>query len=412
MESVTPKCIAIIGAGPVGLEAAVLADQHGFEVQVFERGRIAQNLCEWGHVRLFSPFGMNVSAWGRGALAARADGAPLPADDALLTGREFAQRYLLPLSRLPQLRGRIHQHTEVCAVSRSRTWKGDLIGKPQRAADPFQLLVRDGTGERIVAADVVFDCSGTYPQHNWLGAGGIPAVGETECAADIDYGLPDVLGADRGRYAGKTTLVVGGGYSAATAVVSLAELAAHEAGTRIIWVTRSDRRPPLMRFQPDPLPERDALAAAANRLALEEGGPVTWRPAGLIRAIERLPRADGFQVSGETTSPWKLTVHRIIGNVGYRPQRRLYEELQVHECYATQGPMKLAAALLGTASADCLQQSSGTADWLANPEPGFFILGAKSYGRDARFLLRIGIEQVRHVVELVAQGRFTPRSRT
>ncbi len=69
--------------------------------------------------------------------------------------------------------------------------------------------------------------------------------------------------------------------------------------------------------------------------------------------------------------------------------------------------MKLAAALLGAggsaAGGDCLQQTSQGADTLKNPEPGFFILGSKSYGRRNDFLMRVGWEQVGEVFELLAQ---------
>ena len=80
----------------------------------------------------------------------------------------------------------------------------------------------------------------------------------------------------------------------------------------------------------------------------------------------------------------------------------VYRQLQVHECWATSGPMKLAAALLGSASADCLTQERHGADTLRNPEPDFFILGAKSYGRNTTFLLRVGWDQVSDVFGLLA----------
>ena len=38
---------------------------------------------------------------------------------------------------------------------------------------------------------------------------------------------------------------------------------------------------------------------------------------------------------------------------------------------------------------------------LRNPEPNFFILGAKSYGRNSNFLLRTGFTQVREVFTLI-----------
>lgn len=79
------------------------------------------------------------------------------------------------------------------------------------------------------------------------------------------------------------------------------------------------------------------------------------------------------------------------------------EELQVHECYPSQGPIKLAAALLGEASTDCLQQTAKGTDLLRNPEPRFFILGSKSCGRDSQFLMKIGIEQVREMAGHLCQ---------
>ena len=91
----------------------------------------------------------------------------------------------------------------------------------------------------------------------------------------------------------------------------------------------------------------------------------------------------------------------IVANVGFRPSHQLYEELQIHECYATQGPMKLAAALLGQTSADCLDQKSCGPQTLLNQEPNFYILGAKSYGRNSNFLLRTGFDQVREVFTLI-----------
>ena len=38
---------------------------------------------------------------------------------------------------------------------------------------------------------------------------------------------------------------------------------------------------------------------------------------------------------------------------------------------------------------------------LRNPEPNFYILGAKSFGRNSQFLLRLGFEQVRDVFTLI-----------
>jgi hypothetical protein len=63
--------------------------------------------------------------------------------------------------------------------------------------------------------------------------------------------------------------------------------------------------------------------------------------------------------------------------------------------------MKLAAALLGQKAQDCLKVASAGPESLRNPEPNYFILGAKSYGRNSHFLLRVGFEQVRDVFTLI-----------
>lgn len=60
--------------------------------------------------------------------------------------------------------------------------------------------------------------------------------------------------------------------------------------------------------------------------------------------------------------------------------------------------------------ADCLAQESHGAEALENPEPGFFIIGSKSYGRNSQFLLRVGWQQVDDVASLIdaPQPRAAP----
>jgi hypothetical protein len=96
-----------------------------------------------------------------------------------------------------------------------------------------------------------------------------------------------------------------------------------------------------------------------------------------------------------------IEVDRIIANVGFRPDNRIYEELQIHECYASQGPMKLAAALLGQSGGDCLDQKLCGPGSLLHPEPNFYILGHKSYGRSPNFLFQLGLAQIREVFSII-----------
>ena len=393
----------VIGAGPIGLEAALYARNLGMEVQVYERGRVGENIQRWGHVRLFSPFGMNTTALGKAAIRSETPNCSFPDDNECLTGRQHYSTYLEPLAKTKQLKDCIKSETQVVAVGRSKLLKDDSPGDNKRASQPFRLLVREKGKERLEECDVVLDCTGTYGNHRWMGDGGIPAVGELAAEAQISYNLDDHLGEKKNYFGGKTTLVVGGGYSAATSVSNLASLAEQVADTWVIWAARTSATQPIKRILNDPLKERDRLAVRANTLATRGDGNVEFHGQTFIRAIESQGQDKGFRVTALVgKNPRTFEVDRIIANVGYVPDAGIYREVQSHECYASQGPMKLAAALAGDSAGDCLQQATHGPETLRNPEPNFYILGSKSYGRGSNFLMRIGFDQVREVFTLIA----------
>lgn len=389
--------VAILGGGPVGLETLVACQDLGIDAVLYEKGEIGSHVLQWGHVRLFSPFAMNSSKAGVDLL--RKAGCTLPGPNALLTGQEYYELYLKPLSQLPSIKDNIQINTNVEYVGRSDLLKGDDIGGTRRSASAFRLLLNSCGQEKVAVAEYVIDCTGTFGQPNWLGSGGIPCPGERAAGEFIDYRLPKVTSM-RDVYAGKTTLIVGSGYSAATNVINLAKLSESNPETQIIWLTRHQQPLPITPIENDTLVERDQLTRSANDLALDSQSAVHWQT-GTVDSIVRTESGNAVKVFIKSevkcqTSP--VPVQRIIANVGFRPNRQLYEELQVHECYASHGPMKLAAALLGETSADCLAQQSHGIATLKSPEPNFYILGAKSYGRSSRFLIQIGLEQVAAVV--------------
>jgi len=392
--------VVIIGAGPIGLEAALRLSAAGFETVVHERDTVASNVKRWGHVELFSPFVMNSSSAGR-----RAVGADRPDDDALLSGEAFATLYLEPLARSVGRQSVIHEHSSVVAISREATWKHHLVGRRSETRDRFLLLIEGPAGESVERADVVLDCSGTWGTHNPIGAGGICCVGERRVMEVGDYEIPDVGGEGAERFAGRHTLVVGSGHSAATVVVALAglaelaESATESSATRVSWITRGQRATPLKAAADDPLPARAALVTAANRLAIDDDSVVGWLPGVLVLGVDGGPGQISVAIDDPQRGREVIAADVVLGLTGCRPDRSLYAELQVHECYATGGPIRLAAQLLGETSEDCLEQVVGGIETLQSPEPDFFILGSKSYGRDSRFLLRVGLEQVELVAE-------------
>jgi len=395
----TPR-LAILGAGPIGLEAGLYARQLKLPFTIYEQGRIGEHVWRWGHVKLFSPFGMNATPLGRQLIQTVKHDHAFPADDACISGREHVERYLAPLAEL--MRDRIKTEARVLSIGRAGFFKQDSPSDGSRARQPFLILVRERQQERFEEADIVLDCTGTYSHHRWLGPGGIPALGETLAESHIAYGLVDILGDARRDYINKSVLVIGSGYSAATTVNNLAKLGAEHNATWATWISRAAGTAPIKRIPNDPLRERDRLASTANMLATRDDDNVEYRGNTFVEAIETANNWQTFRVTLRTGKERKaLEVDKIIANVGYTPDRALYRELQIHECYASFGPMKLAAALEGSKSQDCLKQVCHGAESLRNPEPNFYILGAKSYGRNSQFLMRLGFEQVRDVFTLI-----------
>ena len=134
---------AIIGAGPIGLEAALYARALGHRPTVYEKGAVvAANVERWDFVRLFSPWELNTSPLGLDAL--RSLGLESPPAGALHTGAEFRDRYLLPIAEF--LEDDVSTSTEVVAVARCGLLKGEEIGSSERASRAFRLLVRDEDG--------------------------------------------------------------------------------------------------------------------------------------------------------------------------------------------------------------------------------------------------------------------------
>ncbi|MEA2711737.1 MAG: hypothetical protein QOF78_4338 [Phycisphaerales bacterium] len=391
------KRIAIIGGGPIGLEAALYARTLGHEVIVYERGEIAESARSWGFVRLFSPWEMNTTTLGWKTLGRAALHGDNPTAD------ELRETYLLPLAVSPLLNGRVHPHTTVLSIGKDDFQKSDAIAKPARANSPFRILVRDARGaERIDKADVILDCSGTYTNHRWSGRGGIPAPGERalEREGKIHYTLPDLLDRDGTRFAGKHTLLLGAGYSAATALLHFEQLYRENPATKVSWAIRRVGQA-MQAIHGDPLTARARLVEFSIGLA---DHPPPWLQYLGNCVLERVEESGGKLgvTLRHMSTDLALAVDEMVALVGYAPDGSIYEQLQVHQCYATAGPMKMSAALLGEAGGDCLTAGAALGpETLKNPEPNFFILGAKSFGTNSNFLLQIGHQQVRDAFRLI-----------
>lgn len=383
--------VAVIGAGPVGLAAAAHLLSRGLEPVVFESGEgVGASVRDWAHVRVFSPWEYDIDPTAAELLDAH--GWHAPADDAYPTGAELVERYLEPLAAVPAIAERPHLGARVTAVTRRGVDKLRDAGRDEAA---FELRIeRDGVEERHFARAVI-DASGTWTRPNPLGAGGLPAVGERAHAERIVYGIPDVLGVDCPRYAGRRVLVVGSGHSALNAILDLAALREHAPQTEIVWAIRGgELGDSLGGGDADQLPARGALGRAVG-LLLDDGA---------------LELVTGFQAEGVGSDGDRVVVvdgHRglvadeIIAATGFRPDLSLLAELRLDLDDRVEATRAL-APLIDPNLHSCGSVPPHGVDELSHADAGVYVVGMKSYGRAPTFLLRTGYEQVRSVVAALA----------
>jgi hypothetical protein len=398
MQSPTLKefPIAVVGGGPVGLAAAAYLIARGLPVKLYEAGpAVGANLRDWGHVRVFTPWRYCVDD----AVAAilKRQGWWMPPADAFPTGAEIVANYLKPFAETPELSGIIETGTRVAAISRLGLDKVVTLGRADR---PFVLSIVTADGIRRDLARAVIDASGTWSMPNPIGANGLRADGETQCADRIAYGIPDILGRDRNLYAGRTTLVIGAGYSAANALFDLERLARTEPSTTFLWATRGTNLVHIYGGgNADQLPARGELGAYTRDLV--QSGRVMLTPGFAAVALHR----DGARISVEGDTARGLRqlgpVDRIIAATGQRPDLSLTRELRLDldpwlESTKALGP------LIDPNEHYCGSVPPHGHRELAHPEPGFYTVGVKSYGRAPTFLLLTGYEQVRSVAAALA----------
>lgn len=385
--------VAIIGAGPVGLAAAAHLLARGEWPIVFEAGPVAgASILEWAHVRMFSPWTYNIDPVSAELLAATAWTAP--AGHEFPTGHDIVTRYLTPLAQHPRLSPHLRFNTRVNGVSRDGV---DRTKTRDREKHPFVLRVETNGQEQDVLAKAVIDASGTYRVPNPLGANGHSAIGERGVSANVFYGMPDVLGHLRDRYAGRRVLVVGSGHSAMNVLLDLERLAREAPSTRILWAVRRA--------------SVDGIFGGGNRDQLPERGRLGARLRQLVKTGQ-LEVAEGFALASITRTAHGIVttsadgrmlsaVDEIVAATGFRPDLDMLREVRLDLDAIVESPRAL-APLIDPNVHSCGTVPPHGAEELRHPERDFFVVGMKSYGRAPTFLLRTGYEQVRSVVAALA----------
>ena len=392
------KTVAIIGAGPVGLAAAAHVLERDMKPIVLEAGPDPSHAVrQWQHVQLFSPWEYNVDKAAERLLSSVGWNSPDP--HVYPTGAELIERYLDPLATRTSLADAIRTSSRVTAIGRVGFDKAKTRGRENA---PFEIRYQNGKDPETLRADAVIDTSGTWSSPNPAGANGLPAIGEKEFGHRIAYAMPDIRGASRDRYAGKTVAVLGSGHSAIGTLAELAHLQEQAPRTVVVWLLRGND--PSKAFgggANDKLAARGELGAAfaalvaAGRVRVEAGFAVTHVSA----SGERLRVAAGSACCGR-----HVLIDELIVATGFRPDLTFLNELRLRLDPTIDAPVALAPLI------DPNQHSCGTvrphgARELAQDEPGLYLAGMKSYGRAPTFLMITGYEQVRSIAADIAGDR-------
>jgi Pyridine nucleotide-disulphide oxidoreductase len=386
--------VVIIGAGPIGLAAAANAAERGMNFVVLEAGAAAGSAVgEWAHVRLFSSWSELVDPAARRLLDA-AGTWTAPDDGAYPTGGEWRATYLQPLADVLDATtgGSVRYNARVVGVGRAGR---DLMVDSGREDDPFAVHIECPAGRERLLASAVVDASGTWTRPNPLGADGYPALGETENAARITYGIPDLNDpAVAARYAGKHVAVAGKGASAQGVLVGLAKLAGTEPGTHVSWLLR---RPSVGDAfgggDNDQLEQRGKLGQDAK--AAVSSGLVT--NVTQFRTESVTAQADGRLTISSVNGQQVTDVDEVIVVTGFRPDFGFLSEVRL-DLDPALGAARVLAGQIHPDHHSCGDVAPHGYKELAQPEQGLYLVGMKSYGRAPSFLAMTGYEQVRSVI--------------
>ena len=148
--------IAVIGAGPLGLEAGLYGRYLGYKVTIFEQFSIAEQFTNGPDLPI--AFSDLVSNLGHAALKAQSESFSIP-DMNPTSRQELFEQYLSPLASSDLLTDNIRENSVLKGIT--------LVDD---GSAPYQLIVGAAEEEEVTyEADVVIDTTRSLGPDGWVG---------------------------------------------------------------------------------------------------------------------------------------------------------------------------------------------------------------------------------------------------
>lgn len=387
-EIESPATIAVIGAGPIGIEAAMYARFLGYFVSIFEAKRVGHRMLDWHQRPLALPAGSITTSLGHSAIRAQNPEYHRIDADRMLTGKEYAEEYLIPLAKSDLLFDDIHFLSPVVDIARIRTSRGDDVGLQERCNDEFRIVVEGRhRGSWIARADCILDCRGTAIEPDGMGPGGGLAIGETECQSDFNLHAPEDRKFDRKQLEGRHLVLVGQSAAACLAAEEWVRHFSVDSGSRLTWVIRPGGSHETERF----------LQVYESIEAMDLRHVVLLRSLG-VDAIERR-EAGGFRLRllKDDDSSVELDADVVLRRTESH-YRSIAPQLHTH----APGPIRFPMEASHSASIELEQQTPialppGADAGFITAEPGVYCLHAGRLEEGAGIGIPSALESIKHL---------------